>query len=53
MNEGLQTAMETYGLVGAKGDGSEAEINTDIQDMLKVKVFTARSRQVMVVRPST
>lgn len=36
MNECLQTALETYDLVGAEGDGSEAEINTDIQEMLKV-----------------
>lgn len=36
MNESLLTAMETYGLVGADGDGSEADINTDIQEMLKV-----------------
>lgn len=36
MNEGLLTAMETYGLVGADGDGSEADINTDIEEMLQV-----------------
>lgn len=36
MNEGLQTALATYNLVGAKGDGSEADIKNDIEDMLKV-----------------
>lgn len=36
MNESLLTAMETYGLVGADGEGSEADINTDIEEMLKV-----------------
>eukprot|EP00752_Nemacystus_decipiens_P009416 g8419.t1 len=36
MNDSLLTAMETYGLVGADGDGSEADINTDIEEMLKV-----------------
>lgn len=36
MNDGLLTAMETYGLVGADGEGSEADINTDIEEMLKV-----------------
>lgn len=36
MNESLLTAMETYNLVGADGDGSEADINTDIEEMLKV-----------------
>lgn len=37
MNEGLQTALATYNLVGAKGDGSEADIKNDIEDMLKVR----------------
>ena len=36
MNESLLTAMETYGLVGADGEGSEADINTDIEEMLQV-----------------
>eukprot|EP00903_Cladosiphon_okamuranus_P006609 g6456.t1 len=36
MNDGLLTAMETYGLVGADGEGSEADINTDIEELLKV-----------------
>lgn len=36
MNECLNTALETYDLVGAKGDGSEADINTDMEEMLKV-----------------
>lgn len=40
MNDSLVTALETYGLVGADGDGSEADINTDIQEMLQV--FNAR-----------
>lgn len=37
MNEGLQTALATYNLVGAEGDGSEADIKNDIEDMLKVR----------------
>ncbi|CAM9664755.1 unnamed protein product [Pylaiella littoralis] len=36
MNECLNTALETYDLVGAKGDGSKADINTDMEEMLKV-----------------
>lgn len=42
MNEQLLTAMETYGLVGAEGDGSEADILTDIEEMLKVTRFLDR-----------
>lgn len=37
MNDCLLTAMDTYDLVGAEGDGSEANINTDIEEMLKVR----------------
>ena len=36
MNDQLLVAMETYGLVGAEGEGSEADILTDIQEMLEV-----------------
>lgn len=48
MNECLQTALETYDLVGAEGDGSEAEINTDIQEMLKV--FYVKERPAVEAR---
>ncbi|CAM9108484.1 unnamed protein product [Scytosiphon promiscuus] len=36
MNDCLLTAMDTYDLIGAEGDGSEANINTDIEEMMKV-----------------
>ena len=54
MNDQLLVAMETYGLVGAEGEGSEADILTDIQEMLEVPLpivgFTREHFKSEVIR---
>lgn len=37
MNDSILIALETYGLVGAQGEGSEAELNTDMNEMIAVR----------------
>lgn len=37
MNDSILIALETYGLVGAQGEGSEAELNTDMNEMITVR----------------
>lgn len=37
MNDSILIALETYGLVGAQGEGTEAELNTDMNEMIAVR----------------
>lgn len=43
MNDSILIALETYGLVGAQGEGTEAELNTDMNEMIAVsaKIYEA------------
>eukprot|EP00904_Undaria_pinnatifida_P008495 jgi/Undpi1/4776/HiC_scaffold_18.g08129.m1 len=34
MNDSILIALETYGLMGAEGEGSEAEMNTDMNELI-------------------
>lgn len=36
MNDSILIALETYGLMGAEGEGSEAEMNTDMNELITV-----------------
>lgn len=47
VNQTIVMALEAYGLVGAEGEGTEAKVLSDMEDMLKVRNSQGQSFNVL------
>lgn len=47
MNEGISIALNAHGLQGAEGEGTEAEIQTDMEELLKVRITRLRANLLL------